>query len=107
MRKVQDNMVHSALPIESKTSHDDCMLYIRFGPFLKLRGILISLSGDTIRVALEGHDDAVEFRRVSGGWISEQGESVEIEWQEAADAGPFRPQLKAACHRPAAESCVA
>lgn len=83
------------------------MLSIRLGPFLELRGILLSLSGDAIRVALENCGDAAEFRRVDGGWISEQGEPVEIEWREAPEAEPFRPQLNPMFRRAAAEHCVA
>ena len=82
------------------------MLSIRFGDFFVLRGILLSLSRDTIRVALEDCGDAAEFRRVENRWISEDGESVEIEWQseteDESDLFPLTPRLD----RPVAHSCI-
>lgn len=76
------------------------MLQIRIGDFLTLRGILLSLEGNSIRVALEDCGDAAEFRRTDYGWVAEDGTSVEIEWQAApqsetlaADADPFETSL--------------
>lgn len=82
------------------------MLSIRFGDFFVLRGILLSLNRDTIRVALEDCGDAAEFRRVEKGWISEDDEPVEIAWQpESQDESlplPLTPRLD----RPPAHSCI-
>ena len=90
--------VHLALPIDLKRVHDDCMLQIRIGDFLMLRGILLSVEGNSIRVALEDCGDAAEFQRVNDGWFAEDGTPVEIEWQSvpqsetsAAQADPFEP----------------
>jgi hypothetical protein len=44
-----------------------------------MRGVLLALEGDSIRVALEDCGDVAEYRRVDGGWVSELGEPVEIE----------------------------
>jgi hypothetical protein len=92
--------VHLALPIDLKRVHDHCMLQIRIGDFLMLRGILLSLEGNSIRVALEDCGDAAEFQRTAGGWIAEDGTSVEIEWQampqsdpSSAEADPFEAYL--------------
>ena len=92
--------VHLALPIDLKRVHDHCMLQIRIGDFLVLRGILLSLEGNSIRVALEDCGDAAEFQRTAGGWIAEDGTSVQIEWHALsqpdpppADADPFEASL--------------
>lgn len=69
------------------------MLFIRFGSYIELRGILLCLSGNTIRVALEECGDSAEFRRTSEGWIAENGEVVEIEWRSAPEGSPFRVPL--------------
>ena len=45
-----------------------------------MRGILLALAGDAIRVALEDCGDVAEYRRVGSGWISEFGDSVNIDW---------------------------
>lgn len=88
--------VHLALPIDLKRVHDDFMLQIRIGDFLVLRGILLSVEGNSIRVALEDCGDAAEFQRTADGWIAEDGTSVQIEWQSmpqssapAAEADPL------------------
>jgi hypothetical protein len=38
------------------------------------QGILLSLQGDTLRIAAKGSDDILEFRLVSGSWVSEDCE---------------------------------
>jgi len=82
------------------------MLSIRFGDFFVLRGILLSLSRDTIRVALEDCGDAAEFRRVEKGWISEDNQSVEIEWQPEPHEELFPLPLTPRLDRPSAHSCI-
>ncbi len=49
----------------------------------RVEGILLSHSSDQMRVALQGCDDAVEFTRIRGVWISEFCEPVriEMEWE--------------------------
>jgi hypothetical protein len=82
------------------------MLYIRFGSFFVLRGILLSVGGGTIRVALEDCGDAAEFRRADNGWISENGDPVEIELRQAHEEESSRFPLTPAPDRPAAHHCV-
>jgi len=82
------------------------MLYIRFGSYFVLRGILLSVSGDSIRVALEDCGDAAEYRRVKNGWVSEFGEAVEIELQPAPEDEPFSLALTPALERSATHYCV-
>lgn len=65
------------------------MLILRFGAGFELRGILLSLSGGAIRVALEDCGDVAEFRRVADGWAGENGEAVEIEWRSLPSPESF------------------
>jgi hypothetical protein len=46
-------------------------------------GILVSRSENNIRVVLKGSDDVAEFASVSGTWVSEDCEAVQVryEWQ--------------------------
>ena len=54
--------------------------------------ILLGVSGNTLRLALQGWDDAGEFRLVGGQWYSEQGEPVEIDSVlEPVDHGEVDP----------------
>ena len=48
-----------------------------------VEAVLLSRTGDTIRVAIEGADDATEFSIRNGTWVSEDCEPARIEfaWQ--------------------------
>ena len=39
-------------------------------------GVIVTLRGTVMRVAVQGSDDALEFRLWNGSWMSENGESV-------------------------------
>ncbi len=55
-------------------------------------GILMAVSGPTLRVAVRGFDDVVEFRLQGGQWFSETGELVEIKvCTSTDDAGAESP----------------
>jgi len=82
------------------------MLYIRCGSHFVLRGILLSLEGDTIRVALEECGDAAEYRRVENGWISEDGDPVEIEFHCLPQSEPLDFLLTLAEDRSTPQYCV-
>jgi hypothetical protein len=82
------------------------MLSIRVGSHFILRGILLSLSGDAIRVALEDCGDVAEYRRVGSGWVAETGESVEIELLTKPESKPFSLPLTPATERSSAYYCV-
>jgi hypothetical protein len=43
-------------------------------------GILLSLQGDTVRIAGKGSDDVLEFRLIHGNWISENCDVVTFEF---------------------------
>jgi hypothetical protein len=65
-----------------------------------LAGILLSLKGSQMRVALKDADDVGEFRLVSGVWISDSCEPVSFEFPTAVfqavgivpDAQSLNPQ---------------
>lgn len=71
-----------------------------------MRGILLSLCGDTIRVALEDCGDAAEYRRVDSGWVTEYGEPVEIELQRMPTSEPVCLPVTSDTERPTGVSCV-
>jgi hypothetical protein len=44
-----------------------------------MEGMLLTIGSDHMRVAFSGWEDAVEFRRVEGYWVAEDGERIELE----------------------------
>ncbi len=42
-------------------------------------GILLGLSGETMRVAVPGHEDAAELHCQGGQWFAENGDPVQID----------------------------
>jgi hypothetical protein len=63
---------------------------IKYADGRAVEGILLSRMEETMRVAVQDGDDAVEFRCIDGMWISENFEPVEIqfEWQRAKTQQP-------------------
>jgi len=59
------------------------MIYIKYNNGRKLTGIVLALGDQSIRVALEGSDDAVAYRLVNGMWVSEDCEVVTFEFAES------------------------
>ncbi len=61
-------------------------MLIHYSNGTKLEGLLLSQGDGVLRVAAKGVNDALEFQRVSGGWVAESQEPVQIdlEWQRAA-----------------------
>jgi hypothetical protein len=56
-------------------------------------GILLALTGDRLRVAIRDEDDVVEYRLVSGRWVSEDCEPVTFQFPLAAfEAAGIMPQ---------------
>ena len=51
-----------------------------------VEGVIYSSSGSTMRVAVDGADDLVDYTCISGQWVSENCEPVEVEfaWQRIA-----------------------
>ena len=56
-----------------------------------LQGLILSRTGTTMRVAVNGFEDAEQFTCVKGTWISENCEPVEIqfEWRRHALTEPI------------------
>ena len=46
----------------------------------KIEGVIYLQTGNTMRVALKGAEDLVDFTCISGQWLSENCEPVEVEW---------------------------
>jgi hypothetical protein len=58
-------------------------MLIHYGDGRVLAGILLSLNGSQMRVAVKDADDVAEFRLVNGLWISECCEPVTFEFPTA------------------------
>src|SRR6202171_5450625 len=56
---------------------------IKYANGTKMEAVIVTRGENTIRVAVEGGDDVVEFTDVNGTWVSEDCEPVQIEfaWQ--------------------------
>lgn len=78
------------------------LLYFQDGRILP--GILLSLRGNQMRVALIDADDIAEFRNYDGTWFSESSETVTFEFPtavfqaigvvpESYPAQPAQPEL--------------
>jgi hypothetical protein len=52
------------------------MIVIQHSDGSTQEGILLSVFGDTIRIAGKGSDDVLEFRLVHGNWVSENCDVV-------------------------------
>ena len=61
-------------------------MIITFSDDTKLEGRILTQTGSTMRVALDGATDLVDFTCISGQWVSEDCEPVEIEfaWQRTS-----------------------
>jgi hypothetical protein len=94
------------LPIDPKRVHDRYMLYLRFGKHCVLRGILLSLEDNAIRVALEDCGDAAEYRRGEDGWTDEFGQPVGIDFRPSTAVGTVSFPWAAAFERSNAQHCV-
>jgi hypothetical protein len=68
-------------------------MLIHYADGKKLEGLLLAQGKDILRVAARGINDALVFQRVSGSWVAESEEPVqiELEWQRGtAPAVPDR-----------------
>ena len=54
-------------------------MLIRYQSGLRVEAILLAADTERIRVVIKGQRDAAELRRGEAGWLSEDGESIEIE----------------------------
>jgi hypothetical protein len=56
--------------------------------------MLLKLTGMTMRVAIDGYPDAVEFYETHEGWVSELGERVKIEYMWMRDSEQPRTSVE-------------
>ncbi|HEY2013630.1 MAG TPA: hypothetical protein VGH38_09030 [Bryobacteraceae bacterium] len=54
----------------------------------KVAAVIYTSTGTTMRVAIEGAEDLVDFSYISGQWVSENCQPVEVEfaWQNVAQS---------------------
>jgi hypothetical protein len=81
------------------------MIFVKYHNGQTRQGVLLTLGGQSIRVALQGCDDVVEYRQINGRWISEDCEVVTFDFSErlhdtedpqevpAIYASAFHPQI--------------
>ena len=54
-------------------------LTISFADGRMLEAVLLAVSRDRMRLAIQGRAETAEFRLVDGEWTSEEGEKIELE----------------------------
>jgi hypothetical protein len=54
---------------------------ISFGSGFDIEGVVLSLSGARLRVAMQNWEDAAEFQCRHGQWFLEDGDPVHIAWR--------------------------
>ena len=61
---------------------------LRYANGLTVEAVLLSRTEGKMRVALKGSDDVVELRELSGTWVTDDCEPVQVSfaWQNAAPA---------------------
>jgi len=57
---------------------DAALVYLMYSGGKAVEGIVLAASGSSMRVAVQGDDDAEEFRRLGDMWVSENCEPVTI-----------------------------
>ena len=69
-------------------------MLIHYSDGTKVEGLLLSQGRDVLRVAARGINDALVFQRVSGSWVAESQEPVqiELEWQRAGGRARTAPE---------------
>jgi len=75
---VRAALAQSAAPAQ----HWSLMIFVKYSNGKRLNGILLALGDLSIRVAIQGSDDAVEYRMVNGLWVTEDCEVVTFEFAE-------------------------
>jgi len=56
---------------------------ISFLPGFDVDGIVLSATGDTMRVAIRDWDDAAEFQYQDGSWVAENGDPVQFSYADS------------------------
>jgi hypothetical protein len=71
------------------------MVLVNYENGRRLQGIVMTLGGEWVRLAIQGAEDAVEYRLVSGRWVSEDCEVVTFEFKESGFAAEEPSELPA------------
>ena len=80
------------------------MIVIRYSDGSGQEGVLLSIQGETMRVAGKGSDDILEFRLIHGNWVSEDCDVVTFDLPLAIfEAIGIEPSGKPAGLAPVAE----
>lgn len=58
-------------------------MFIRYANGEALEAILLSATDTTVRVAIEGCEDSLDFTRIHGVWVSDDCEPVQVEFSWA------------------------
>ena len=64
-------------------------MIIRYSDGSFVNGVIHSIEGSTIRAAVAGFDDAIEFRLIEEDWISEGGATVTFEFLLKENTDPL------------------
>lgn len=72
-----------------------------------VQAVLLTRAGDTIRVAIEGADDATEFRKINGIWVSDDCEPARIDfaWQQMSPE-PAISEVDCCCSQDLADRLI-
>jgi len=71
------------------------MVLVNYENGKRLQGVVMTLGGGWIRVAIQGADDAVEYRLASGRWVSEDCEVVTFQFTQSGFPGEEPDELPA------------
>jgi hypothetical protein len=72
-------------------------MVIQFANGRTMEGVALARNGNTMRVALRGHNDALELFEVNGCWLTEDWEPVLIRTVEASDSPSFPSESEFVC----------
>jgi hypothetical protein len=72
-------------------------MIIQYANGKTMEGVALSKKDNTMRVALRGHNDAVELFQVNGCWVTEDWEPVRIETGLNAHNFPMQSEAEFVC----------
>jgi hypothetical protein len=83
-------------------------MIIKYWDGRTMEGFLLSRHENSMRVALEGSQDVLEFTEVRGNWVTENLEPVEIafEWQRQPNAAKVLTDAECICAKDLAARLV-
>ena len=82
-------------------------MIIQFASGKTMEGIALSIQNHTMRVALRGHNDAIELFQVNGCWITEGWEAVRIHsGVEASEDRESASEAEFVCSRELASQLI-